>query len=43
MIYITFLQHADLKRKIKKKKIDLPTLPILGQKGKQTFYLFFKP
>ena len=37
MTYIAFPQHLDLK---KKKKIDLPTLPISGQKGKQTLYFF---
>ena len=41
MLYIAFLQNPDQKKKKKereKKKIDLPTLPISGQKGKQTFF-----
>ena len=36
MIHIAFLQHPDLKKK-KKDRPTSPTLPISGQKGKQTF------
>ena len=38
MIYIAFLQHPDLLNK--KKKIDLPTIPIFRPKRQTNLYLF---
>ena len=39
MIYIAFLQHQGLE---KKKKIDLPTLPVFRPKEQTNLY-FFRP
>ena len=36
MTYIAFLQHPDLKEK--RKKIDLPTLPVFKPKGQTNLY-----